>query len=228
MFDVSDLGEREPPYLGTLNEGNRVIGSLTNSCSFFSSWTGFTMELDSESALYVLDSCTDRIHKFSTSEFAEDTFTAGDYIGWMGRCDASTNKACDLSRNASKGYSCTDATCSLDTFTTSGSEMGQFSDPEHLAMDPNDVLYVADRSNNRIQRFAPDGTFAGEAASTGTGVNQGDSPGFVLGNFGTPRAVSVNSTQFFVTDRDESFVFVFQNLTLQRHHHRFGHCHLRI
>ena len=210
VFDISDPDVSDPPHVGTLNNGERVIGSFSNRCNFGSSWTGFTMELDSAGALYVLDSCTDRVHKFEASALTDGEFEPGAYVGWMGRCDSSTNKACDLERGASKGYSCTDATCGLDSFTTGGEAQGQFSDPEHLAMDPNDVLYVADSGNARVQRFAPDGTFAGEAISTGTGVNQGDRPGFVLGNMGNPRAVSVNSTQFFVTDRDEQFVHVFQ------------------
>ena len=79
-----------------------------------------------------------------------------------------------------------------------------------MALDPNDTLYVADSANARIQRFAVDGSFAGEAASTGTGINQGSRPSFVLGNMGNPKNVTVNSTQFYVVDREEDFVHVFE------------------
>src|SRR5690606_17584643 len=63
-----------------------------------------------------------------------------------------------------------------------------------------------------IQRLSPDGSFAGEAVSDGSGINKGDRPSFVLGNIGKPRSVSVNSSQFFVVDRDEQFVHVFGTL----------------
>ena len=201
-------------YLGALNDGNQVINTA-DSGSWGSSWTGFAMEVDSQGNLYVADTIAGRIHKFSPSYFDEqNNFVMGAYIGWMGRCETSTNNACDEEKQASKGYSCTDANCTVATVASvlvrSGDKQGQFSSPVYLALDPNDVLYVADYGNSRIQRFAPDGTFAGEAVSTGTGINQGDHPSFVLGNMGQPKSVSVNSSQFYVVDSDESFVNVFE------------------
>ena len=90
-----------------------------------------------------------------------------------------SNNACDEDKQISKGFACTDATCTRTD--TAGDESGQFATPLYIAMDPNDVLYVAEWDNYRVQRFAADGTFAGQALSTGTGVNQGEQPGFVLG-----------------------------------------------
>ncbi|MCP5155556.1 MAG: hypothetical protein H6983_15405 [Ectothiorhodospiraceae bacterium] len=194
-------------FLGVLNDGVETL--VSGSCT--GSWTGYAMELDSEGALYVTDTCTDRIHKYGPPSFdAEGNFVPNPYIGWMGRCETSTNKACDATTRTSKGYSCTDATCTRLQFETHGPGPGQFSVPAFLAMGPNDVMYVADSANQRIQRFSSDGTFAGEAASTGTGINQGENPSFVLGNMGSPKAVSVNSTQFFVVDQQESFIHVFE------------------
>jgi hypothetical protein len=219
VFDVrADLADPErnsrngmgDVYLGALNNGQRVF-----ACErFSSSWSGFAMEVDSDGNLYVADTCGDRIHKFEASGFDEaGNFQPGAYVGWMGRCDSSTNKACDLETGTSKGYSCTDATCSVAT--TEGAEPGQFSTPVYLAADPNDILYVADSANSRIQRFAPDGSYAGQAQSTGTGINRGANPSFVLGNMGEPKTVSVNSTQFFVVDQEESFVNVFETTPLK-------------
>lgn len=204
-----------PQYLGALKNAEQF---LCNTGQWGSAWTGFAMEVDPEGNLYVTDSCRDRIHKFSPSYF--DTmgdFVMGDYVGWMGRCETSTNNACDAEQQISKGYSCTDATCSVAN--TRGVESGQFSGPEYIALDPNGVLYVADagdpNAGGRVQRFSTDGTFGGEARSTGTGVNQGVRPGFVLGNLGTVKAVSVNSTQFFVVDQEESFIHVFETSPLK-------------
>ena len=192
-------------YLGALRNAEQIFACSSHG----SSWSGFAMDVDSEGNLYVADTCGDRIHKFTTSYFnASGQFIMGNYVGWMGRCDSSTNKACDTDRQVSKGYSCTDATCTA--VTTQGDQQGQFNTPVYLTVDPNDVLYVADTGNSRIQRFATDGTFAGEAVSTGTGINQGEYPSFVLGNMEPPKSVSVNSTQFFVVDTNESFVHVFQ------------------
>ena len=93
---------------------------------------------------------------------------------------------------------------------------GTFSLPQSIAIDPRDILYVADTNNFRVQRFGPDGTFAGEAKSTGTGISQGDSPGFVLGNMGQPELITVNSSSFAVMEREpeneDFFVHVFKTL----------------
>ncbi|MCB1774376.1 MAG: hypothetical protein KDI88_12220 [Gammaproteobacteria bacterium] len=190
--------------LGILNGGASI---LDGSCG--SQKDAFAMELDSTGALYIADTCADRIHKFEASGFGDDgVFEPGAYVGWMGRCDGSSNKACDASTGTSKGYSCTDDTCTRSV--SEGDLPGQFYNPKFIAMGPHDTLYVADSGNARIQRFAADGSFAGEAISTGSGINRGDNPGFVLGNMGNPKAVSVNSTQFYVVDQAESFVHVFE------------------
>ena len=208
-FDIR-LGGGNSEYLGALMDGEQFL----TSCTAVSSRAGFTIEIDSQSNLYVADSCADRIHKFEPSVFTDDNmFVPGDYVGWLGKCDTSNNKACDEIKKRSKGYSCTDVTCFVED--SNGDEQGQFSIPLHLALDPNDVLYVADYANRRIQRFGPDGSFAGEAVSTGTGINQGSEPGFILGNFDSPKTVSVNSTQFFIVDQAESFVHVFETTPLK-------------
>ncbi|MEM1144225.1 MAG: Ig-like domain-containing protein [Pseudomonadota bacterium] len=206
----------EDAYLGALRN-SEVIFACT---SFGSSWSGFAMDVDSDGNLYVSDTCGDRIHKFGPSFFDENgEFQMGAYVGWMGRCDSSTNKACDEETKTTRGYSCTDTTCTVNSGTgrnnAGGSDEGQFSVPVYLAIDPNNILYVADSANDRIQRFAPDGTFAGQAQSTGTGINRGDNPSFVLGNMGSPKAVSVNSSQFFVVDQEESFINVFETTPLK-------------
>ncbi len=209
VFDIRNPVE-DSEYLGSL-----MPDQFLTSCSVAgSSRSGFTIEIDSQSNLYIADSCEDRIHKFGPSVFkSSGEFVAGEYIGWLGRCESSTNKSCDEVKQRSKGYSCSDVTCTVTT--TAGEKQGQFATPLHLALDPNDVLYVADYANRRIQRFSSDGTFAGEAVSTGTGINQGNAPGFILGNFDSPKTVSVNSTQFYIVDQAESFVHVFETSPLK-------------
>ena len=220
-FDVRDTPYTEPgeafstykpPYIGTLFDGERLIGAMDPGNCGGNPRSGYTMDIDSAGDLYVADTCDDRIHKFTaTTIAADDAVTLGSYVGWLGYCETSPNKACDVDRQRSKGYSCTNETCGISgPQATRGTEPGQFGFIPHMVVDPNDILYVVDSSNSRIQRFGPDGTFAGEAVSTGTGVNQGDRPGFVLGNFGRPRTVSVNSKQFFVVDTEVDLVHVFE------------------
>ena len=84
---INGMDER---YLGALKLGEQVFGCTASS----SSWTGFAMEVDSDGSLYAADTCADRIHKFEPSGFDGDgDFVAGAYVGWLGRCDTSTNKS---------------------------------------------------------------------------------------------------------------------------------------
>ncbi|MCR9261589.1 MAG: Ig-like domain-containing protein [Pseudomonadaceae bacterium] len=210
----------EDKYRGALRNGEQF---LCQAGQHGNSWTGFPMEVDSEGSLYVADTCNNRIHKFEPSYFdGAGDFVMGDYVGWMGRCDSSTNNACDVENGRSRGYACTDETCVLPDRRTEGglnrlgsygTEPGQFAGPVFMDLDPNDVLYVAD--SGRVQRFAKDGTPGGQARSTGTGINQGDQPGFILGNMGRVSNVTVNSTNFYVVDQDESFVHVFETTPLK-------------
>jgi len=211
-IDVHRLSNQQ--RVGTLVDDAGVMDFLDHfSCGIIEG-TFFTdeMEVDSNGNLYVIDNDCNRIHKFTPSYFDDDgQIVLGDYVGWMGRCNGSNNLACDVPNQRTKGYSCTAASaCTVPPSNGSrGDLVGQFRNPAYLAMDPNDVLYVADYGNSRIQRFGPDGTFAGQAQSTGNGINAPVDGAFVLGNMGPPKHVSVNSRRFYVVDQQERFVHVF-------------------
>lgn len=169
------------------------------------------MDVDSQDNVYVGDWDRNRIHKFAASTLARvdggsDVFTSGEYIGWLGACNGDSAPGgaavCDVASGRSLGYTCSDAICSASP--SSGSGPGQFNRPQGFAIDPNDILYIADRQNNRIQRFTPEGLFAGQAKSGCNGVNC-----FIVGQFGTAKDVSVNSTSFFVLDEDTDILHVF-------------------
>lgn len=206
-FELLDSGGVR--YLGEL--GPQGVDGLV-----LAQWFGriTSLEVGSDGALYANDDALHRIHKIAPPKRNEaGDFTLGEYIGWAGKCTGSANNACDLEHERSRGYSCTYApeSCSVSG-SLNGARQGQFDTPRYVALDPNDILYVADYQNGRIQRLAPDGSFAGEAVSTGSGINQGERPSFVLGNMGRPASVAVNSTQFHVVDRAEQFVHVFGTL----------------
>ena len=182
-----------------------------------------SLALDSKG--YVYASRNDRIYKYEPAELnAEGQVVPGDLVGWMGRCDidAAPGDAavCDTRNRRTIGYSCTDETCLIDDAITQeekdfcgwtfadpghfGCRPGQFRDPRGIDIDPRDNLYVADYANERIQRFTPDGFFAGEAESSCDGSC------FILGDFGQPRDVSVNSDHFYILDPYTNLVHVSQ------------------
>ena len=202
--------------------------SLIEAADDFSTGSniGDDIAVDRDGNVFVMDRRRNRIHKWGPT-VADDQggWIFGDYVGWMGSCTANKTidgtptgvpfNACDVASGVSRGYACADHKCERAA-DTAGSAQGAFSGPWSIEIDPNDVLYVADAGNQRVQRFGQDGTFAGEAMSTGTGINQGDEPGFILGNMGEPRILSVNSTAFFVMEPDSAngdfFVHVFRTL----------------
>ncbi|MEO1204602.1 MAG: Ig-like domain-containing protein, partial [Pseudomonadota bacterium] len=85
-----------------------------------------------------------------------------------------------------------------------GCGAGQFDRPRGIAINADDILYVADFNNFRIQRFNTDGMLGGEA------VSECDGTCFVLGDFGKPIDVSVNRKHFYVLDREFDLLHVFE------------------
>ncbi|MFK8030042.1 MAG: FG-GAP-like repeat-containing protein [Gammaproteobacteria bacterium] len=212
-------GATDRPALGTLKDNESF---LTNFAPNGDPNAGFTLDTDSHGNLYVADSRISRIHQFEPSSLTEDgELAAGAYVGWLGRCtgnliapgETDPSNHCDVANQASAGFACTDETCDVEGATT-GSGPAQFDQIFHFSIDPNDVLYVADHGNRRIQRFSAGGVFAGEAVSSGNGaVADG---GFVLGNMGRPRHVAVNSDQFHVLEAEDTssdyFLHIFKTL----------------
>ncbi|HKL49841.1 MAG TPA: Ig-like domain-containing protein, partial [Wenzhouxiangellaceae bacterium] len=196
-FDVLDyLGPVDPPS----NELSR---------NFEDAWD---MDVDSAGNTYIVDRVGHRIHKFAPSTIDRSTdpadFVSGDYIGWLGKCTGDIAPgdaaACDVARQRSIGYACKDTTCTATPTTTFGPDPGQFDNPRGFAIDPNDILYVADRDNDRVQRFTPNGFFAGQAKSDCEAVNC-----FNVGQFGIANDVSVNSTSFYVLDVNTEILHIF-------------------
>jgi len=198
MFDYFDP---EDTFLGAVNgdQGFGTCGAATST-----TFNGYWMVTDSEGYLYLV--CRNKVIKFSAPSTVDGQLQAGSTIGWLGKCTGNANNPdtgvpynhCDVEKQASRGFQCTDETCLVDDAVGDGP--GQFDRASHLAVDPHDNLYVVDSGNSRIQRFGRDGTFAGQAKSSGEGVTVDG--GFVLGNMGEPQYVSVNSNEFHVLETD--------------------------
>ena len=200
-YDLQDVSSsNEPAKLGPVAmPGDLQPGGIQRK----------DMAIDTERNLYVSDIEADRIYKFSPSRIERNPdgtveFAAGEFIGWMGRCEQNltATRACDEIEQRSYGYSCTTALCGVNT--TAGVQPGQFDSPRGIAIDPNDVLYVTDYNNLRVQRFTADGFFAGEA------ISECDGTCFVLGDFGRPEDVTVNRQFFYVLDQERDLLHVFE------------------
>lgn len=76
-----------------------------------------------------------------------------------------------------------------------GSEPGQFDVPHSIAIDADDRIYVADRSNNRIQIFDRDGKFLDQWK-----------------NFGTPWGLFVKGDLIYVVDGSAANVLLIASL----------------
>ena len=179
----------------------------------------FSIALDSEENLYVTGPDVSLVYKFTPSEWDpavdRDAFVPGKLIGWMGRCTGGENcrfdpldpsdpdSPDDPASGRSTGFNCTNDTCER-TYPYYGDRPGQFHDPRGLGIDPNDNLYITDYENLRVQRFTSDGFFAGVARS------ECDGSCFVLGDFGKPLDISVNSTHFYVLDREFDLLHSFE------------------
>ena len=226
---VFDLLQTEP---GGSSESIRFVGDLVPRGSFSpdaSTNGGMDITIDSEGNVYFADEELHRIWKYGPSSYDRDNdvFVPGPQIGWLGRCSGNRTPeaACDTANQTSFGFACTDALCDVDTSPRdpntereecglppgsatfnkrAGCKAGQFDRPKGIAITGNDILYVADFNNFRIQRFNTDGMYGGEA------VSECDGTCFVLGDFGKPVDVSVNLKHFYVLDREFDLLHVFE------------------
>lgn len=87
---------------------------------------------------------------------------------------------------------------------SSGTNAGQFSSPYGIAIDSNDVIYVADSGNHRIQTFeAGWGEYVPYWGSPGSGINQFQTPHHLAFN---------NSGYFYIADLGNNRIVVYNPL----------------
>ena len=212
---ISDRRDRVYVY-ESVETGDGSFLDADRALAVFNAVEGVPMattdiKLDSEGFVYIVDNHHNRLHKFEPAERDDNgDWQPGAYIGWAGVCGQNRldpngvpYSACDEARQVSLGFACTDEKCNQQP--NYGGGPGQFDDPLKLVFDRNDIMYVSDRDNFRIQRLTTDGTYVGEARSTGTGINTGDQPGFMLGNFGKPDRLSISAAGLFVMELRPQF-----------------------
>jgi len=184
-------------------------GNLTPVNTFALKDTAISsMDVDNSGNLYTVNA-NHRLYKYDSN--------STNFIGWMGKCKRSIGTGnsfnCnddtqpDEDKRHSKGFSCTDETCSTPS-VFAGKYPGQFTNDETKKIDisfsPADLLYVAETKTNRVQRFTTDGFPAGEAKTTGAGY------GFILGDFNAITYIEVNQTRFFLLDQDSNLLHIFK------------------
>ncbi|MDG7054424.1 MAG: fibronectin type III domain-containing protein, partial [Nitrososphaerota archaeon] len=134
FFELVDTSDNCPQGTVKITDGVCFVeefGSSGSGDGDFNSPSGLALDASND-LLYVADTNNDRIQTF---------------------------KLIDTSDNCPQGtVKITDGVCFVEEFGSSGSGDGDFNSPSGLALDAsNDLLYVADTNNDRIQVFSISG-----------------------------------------------------------------------
>lgn len=206
MYVASELQVNAYRQIATSTPATAILPAQSYLGEIFSDPKSAIVDIaaDSQGRLDVAE--LSRIYQLSPSRLDQSgIFTPGSPVGWLGRCSENLTNSytCDTTHQISIGFSCSDSLCGRSQGIY-GSGPGQFDQIGAIAIDPNDVLYVADSLNSRIERFMPDGLFGGQADSTGVGY------GFMLGDFGMPFDIEVNSSHFYILDTKADLLHIFK------------------
>ncbi len=195
FFNVSNLALDSGNNVFVADPGNARIQRFTAGGAFslawgtagqnkgqFSSPTG--VDVDPAGNVYVADRGNHRVQKFNSSGVFERTW--GSSV-----------------TNSSSGAPETCLAAATICFGgTPGTDPGEFSAPEAVAIDGAGNVFVSEFFGNRVQKFTPAGA---PLAAWG-------SPGAAAGQFARPVGLAVNSSgEVYVADRDNNRVQRFSN-----------------
>jgi streptogramin lyase len=129
--------------------------------------------VNSEGAIFVVDSANNRVEKFSSEGIYASSFgTLGSGNGQLKEpqglaIDSSGNVwVADTGNNRIEEFSATGTF--IKTVGSLGSESGKLKAPSDLAFDAKGNLWVTDTANNRIEKFNKEGVYVSEFGSAGS------------------------------------------------------------
>jgi NHL repeat-containing protein len=148
------------------NQHSQGFTCTTETCSGFTSGVGDGQFLNPNGI--ALDA-SGNIYIASNGTRVENLAMTGAFTGWAGKCTSGSN--CDTANQHSNGFTCAATTCDGPFAGTGGD--AQFLGPNGIAIDSLGNIYVADEdlTDNRVLKFASDGTFIGWAGRCGFGPN---------------------------------------------------------
>ena len=138
--------------------------------------------IDDDGTKYITDTSRNQIVKFDADDHfveafgVEQQFKPGDVVVAGDRlyvADLDHHNIHVLDKGTGKA---------LSTFSKVGATEGSLYYPTNLAVGPDNLLYVSDTGNFRVQAFTLDGKFVKSIGSVGTG----------LGHFARPKGISVD------------------------------------
>jgi len=157
----------------------------------------YDVEINSNGEIFVTDSENFRVQKFSSSwEYIstiqiEDTVTFEDYIKPYSVSIAQNDQVIITGNNMIFIWDPQEEKI-INSWGSKGTSIGEFKNVMGVDVDANDIIYVADGDNNRIQMFDLDGNFLNMF-----GVDQ-KTPGY----FYFPEGVAVIDNNVFVAERN--------------------------
>lgn len=145
-----------------------TIFKYTSDGGYVKNWTlpssglGFGIEMHENGTLFIADAGNDVIHMYDTEGTLLNTFgSSGTAVGELDTPVALAIKdnllyISEYNNDRISVFNLT--SLDVEIIGTSGSALGEISQPYGLTFDSDGILYVADRGNNRIQRFYTNGT----------------------------------------------------------------------
>jgi DNA-binding beta-propeller fold protein YncE len=124
----------------------------------------------------------------------------------------------DVDGNCSGSNELADNICFVDEFGEVGDEKGEFKSPSGLTLDvANDILYIADTDNERIQIIDVDGNCSGSDELTDDVCFEGEfgEVGDDEGEFDVPSALILDAADdlLYVADTDNNRIQLFEGLS---------------
>lgn len=203
------------------SNGDYVSQFGTNGSGDGELYEHYGLDVDSYGNIYVADSGNSRIQKFNSGGIFVAKWGANDGDGSTGEGDGEFDSPRDVAISSDGSVYVVDEDNDriqkfdsngiyisqfggYGTLEISGSDAdGKFYTPRDMAQDSQGNIYVADASNNRIQKFDKNGNFIAK-----WGANGGDgSGGFGNGEFRFPESIVIDgSDNVYVGEADNNRV----------------------